>query len=167
MKLKEDQIRKIYLYLQKDLIFYDDIRHEMTDHIAATLEEDTELKVENFEVLLKSYMNSHHKVRLLTAAREEEKIRDSRYRQYFLKQFITGRGVLLLSFIFSVVYASRVNVWASGIIDVLLGVILWMSAIYTRPLKKKWPFMLRLINSMAYITAYWYWRAHNCTDLKI
>lgn len=39
MRLTEVQIHAIEKYLEKDRVFYDDIRMEMTDHIAATLEE--------------------------------------------------------------------------------------------------------------------------------
>lgn len=103
MKLTAVQIRQIEQHLQGDKLFYDDIRLELIDHIASHFEA-TLTEKDNFDTALKQYMNSHHKVKLLTAARAQEKVRDGYYRRYFLKQFITPKGALLTLAVVAMLY---------------------------------------------------------------
>ncbi|OYQ33296.1 hypothetical protein CHU92_12955 [Flavobacterium cyanobacteriorum] len=102
MKLTAEQVKQIEVLLAKD-IFYKDIRLEMTDHIASYLEE-TLAEGDDFTTALKQYMNSHHKVKLLTAVREQEKIKDGYYRNYFLRQFVSPKGLLVIASATSTIY---------------------------------------------------------------
>lgn len=150
MKLNEYQLKEIETYLKKDDIFYDDIRNEMADHIASALEENPAQADENFGNLLASYMNSHNKVKLLTAAREQEAIRDRKYKKYFLKQFFTLHGILLMASASTIVYFSGMNTWTEKTVDLLLIAAMCITAWYTKPLKRKFPFIFRMTANTAF-----------------
>lgn len=107
MKLTEEQVKQIEVLLVKD-IFYKDIRLEMTDHIASYLEE-TPAEGDDFTTALKQYMNSHQKVKLLTAVREQEKIKDGYYRNYFLRQFVTPKGIVLFMALLLIAYYGKIS----------------------------------------------------------
>lgn len=126
MKLTAEQIQQIDAYLVKDKIFYDDIRLELIDHIASHFE-NTLQPGDDFTQTLKSYMNSYQKVKLLTAARVQEKVRDGYYRRYFLKQFVTPKGALTLIIVFLVIYLGmQSGVWMKRICEAgFIILILW------------------------------------------
>lgn len=112
MKLTAEQIQQIDDYLVKDKIFYEDIRLELTDHIASHFEE-TLSEHDDFAQSLKAYMNSHQKVKLLTAARAQEKVRDGYYKRFFLRQFVKPKGLLVLSSFIALLYiANSLGPWA-------------------------------------------------------
>lgn len=111
MKLTAQQIQEIERYLEKDKIFYDDIRSELTDHIASYLEETLQ-HGGDFCQELKKFMNSHHKVKLLTAIRAQEKLRDDYYKNVFLKQFISLKGIFILLTILAFIYLGmQAGIW--------------------------------------------------------
>ncbi|MFD2602369.1 hypothetical protein [Flavobacterium suzhouense] len=127
MKLTKEQIAKIEEYLVKDRIFYDDIRMEMTDHIAATLEE--KLKEDgDFELALKEYMNSHLKVKLLTAVREQEVLRDKQNRNTIFRQLAGKRGIIFFILLCTVIELSTFEVWAFRFFEaiMMLGIFAYM-----------------------------------------
>ncbi|WP_159801325.1 hypothetical protein [Flavobacterium sp. MK4S-17] len=138
MKLTEKQISKIQEYVNRDGIFYADICHEMTDHIAATLEERLEKDDVGFEEALKEYMNSHQKVKLLTAVKEQQKIKDGFYRSYFLKQFITVRGILAFLSVFTIFYLlSNISYVIVDVFTIALYLLLYWASLGRHLIKIK------------------------------
>lgn len=127
MKLTEVQINAIEKYLDKDRIFYDDIRMEMTDHIATTLEDELN-KGGDFDTVLKAYMNSHLKVKLLTAAKEQELIRDRQNRDKIFSQFTEKRGMTFFAIIFLLLQIATFEVWAFRVFEVIMmiGIVTYM-----------------------------------------
>jgi hypothetical protein len=145
MKLTEDHIKQIELLVAKQGLFYVDIRNEVTDHFATTLEEDPELTPDNFEQKLHAYYNSHLWVKLLTAAQAQEKIRDNQYRRYFLHQFVSFKGIGLYILILLAVYAAELNIYIKRVVEVLFLISLLL--LWIRPFRKKAPFMARLFET--------------------
>ncbi len=151
MKLTAQQIAMIEKYLEKDRIFYDDIRMEMTDHIAATLEAQLN-DGGDFDMALREYMNSHLKVKLLTAVREQEKLRDKQNRQFVLKQFVTGKGLLLLAVITVLVFLGKLNIWIERFFELIYIIILLRSFFFYKQEGKKQPFF----GHISQITQFYY-----------
>lgn len=145
MKLTAIQIAEINKYLSKDDLFYDDIRDEMTDHIATTLEEQMG-KDDNFEKALNDYMNSHLKVKLLTAARHQEILRDKQNRQFILKQFITIRGILIFSMITGIAFLASSNVWSYRFMEAILMIMMLFIMFGHKWFSGKYPFFKRLVD---------------------
>lgn len=145
MKLTAIQIAEINKYLSKDDLFYDDIRDEMTDHIATTLEEQMG-KDDNFEKALNDYMNSHLKVKLLTAAKHQETLRDKQNRQFVLKQFITIRGILIFSMITGIAFLASSNVWSYRFMEAILMIMMLFIMLGHKWFSGKYPFFKRLVD---------------------
>lgn len=146
MRLTEQQITMIEKYLEKDRIFYDDIRMEMTDHIATTLEEQLQ-DGDDFDAALKEYMNSHLKVKLLTAAREQEKVRDKQNRQLVLKQFVSLRGILSFALITGMgVIASLIDVWAFRLVESVLLIMMVTMFFGQKRLSRRYPLYERILS---------------------
>lgn len=143
MRLTEQQITMIEKYLEKDRIFYDDIRMEMTDHIATTLEEHL-TDGDDFDAALGAYMNSHLKVKLLTAAKEQEVLRDKSCRGLIFKQLVSKRGIIFFMIVFSILMISTFEVWIFRAFELILIVIL-LSYMLAEPwMPKKYLFIKRL-----------------------
>lgn len=151
MRLAENEIRRIEEYLDKDRIFYDDIRMEMTDHIAASLEEQL-MEGDDFDTALSAYMNSHLKVKLLTAAREQEVLRDRQNMRFVLKQFVSAKGVLLLGVITTLVFTGKLNIWIDRFFELVLMVMLISSLFLYKREGKVQPFF----GHMTEITQFYY-----------
>jgi len=145
MKLTATQIAEINKRLSKDDLFYDDIRDEMTDHIATTLEEQMG-KDDNFEKALNDYMNSHLKVKLLTAARHQEVLRDKQNRQFVLKQFITTRGVLIFIIITATSFIASLNVWTYSFLEAIIMIMMLFILLGHKWFARKYPFFKRLVD---------------------
>lgn len=127
MRLTEVQIGQIDKYLEKDRIFYEDIRMEMTDHIAATLEEQLQ-EGSDFELALKEYMNSHLKVKLLTAIREQEVLRDKQNRNTIFGQLLSKKGMIFFGVVCALIQLSTFEVWAFRFFEavMMLGIFAYM-----------------------------------------
>jgi hypothetical protein len=152
MRLTEVQIHAIEKYLEKDRVFYDDIRMEMTDHIAATLEEQLN-EGDDFDTALKVYMNSHLKVKLLTAAKEQEVLRDKECRNKIFRQFTSKRGITFFAILCALIEISTFEVWAFRAFEsvMMIGIVAYMVAEPWMP--KKYLFIKRVYNvSMFYYT---------------
>lgn len=148
MKLTEAQIQQIDDYLVKDKIFYEDIRHELTDHIASHFEETLQ-PGEDFTQSLKAYMNSHQKVKLLTAARAQEKVRDRYYRHFFLKQFVRPKGLSLTLLSVAILYiGNSFSHWVEYTCIFFFGFLAIWFMLGLRGLKS--PFILRLKEEVQY-----------------
>ncbi len=143
MKLSEGHIHQIEALLRPAGLFYGDIRDEVVDHIATTLEEDPGLTPGNFEEKLHSYYNSHRWVKLLTAAQQQEKIRDGQYKSYFLHQFLTLNGIGIYSITLAAVYLAELNSYTEKATQLLF--ILLVLAAWTGAFKKRWPFARRMV----------------------
>ncbi|MHA3788473.1 hypothetical protein ACX0HA_09710 [Flavobacterium hauense] len=150
MKLTEVEINAIEKYLAKDRIFYDDIRMEMTDHIATTLEEQLN-EGDDFDAVLKAYMHSHLKVKLLTAAKEQELIRDRQNRNKIFSQFTEKRGIAFFAIIFLLIQISTFEVWAFRAFEavMIIGIFAYMVSEPWMP--KRFLFVKR------FTTASWYY----------
>ncbi|ALM49196.1 hypothetical protein AMR72_10015 [Flavobacterium psychrophilum] len=145
MKLTSEQIIMIERYLNKDRIFYVDIKAEMVDHIAATLEAELN-ENDNFNLVLANYMNSHHKVKLLTAARHQEEMRDKQNRKFVLKQFFSLRGVVFFITVFGVAFLSTLNIWAYRFIEGTMMLLMLFILFGQKWLNSKYPFFKRLVD---------------------
>lgn len=150
MKLTKEQIAKIEEYLVKDRIFYDDIRMEMTDHIAATLEEKLK-EGGDFELALKEYMNSHLKVKLLTAVREQEVLRDKQNRNTIFRQLAGKRGIIFFILLCTVIELSTFEVWAFRFFEAIMMISVLTYMVSEPWMPSKYIFVKRLFNvSMFY-----------------
>ncbi|PZR21284.1 MAG: hypothetical protein DI539_08470 [Flavobacterium psychrophilum] len=145
MKLTEGQINEIEKYLEKDRIFYDDIRMEMTDHIATALEEQLQ-QGEDFELALKMYMNSHLKVKLLTAAREQEVLRDKENRNTVVRQLASKRGMVFLGITCALIQLSTFEIWAFRIFELIMIIGMFTYMISEPWMPKKYLFIKRLFS---------------------
>lgn len=127
MKLTPIQINAIEKYLEKDKIFYEDIRMEMTDHIATTLEEQL-AQGDDFDTALRAYMNSHLKVKLLTAAKEQEVLRDKQNRNTIFRQLGSKRGMVFFIITCVLIELSTFEKWAFRSYEfiMILGVVAYM-----------------------------------------
>lgn len=143
MKLTAIQVTAIDKRLMKDDLFYDDIRNEMTDHIATTLEEQM-TEDDDFEKALNNYMNSHLKVKLLTAAKHHEKLRDKQNRQFVLKQFITVQGILVFTIITGLVFLASLNIWTDRFLQAVTMIMLLFIMLGEKWLDRRYPFFKRL-----------------------
>lgn len=150
MKLTKEQIAKIEEYLVKDRIFYDDIRMEMTDHIAATLEEKLK-EGGDFELALKEYMNSQLKVKLLTAVREQEVLRDKQNRNTIFRQLAGKRGMVFFVGVCALIQLSTFEVWAFRFFEAIMMISVLTYMVSEPWLQSKYIFVKRLFNvSMFY-----------------
>lgn len=143
MKLTATQIAEINKRLSKDDLFYDDIRDEMTDHIATTLEQQMD-ENSDFGTVLNDYMNSHLKVKLLTAARHQEILRDKMQRNLLLKQFVTTRGIVFFTIICSIVLLSTYEVWAFRFFQFLLMIVVFSTMLSGIWMTKRFIFLKRI-----------------------
>lgn len=89
--------------MAQDNLFFDDIRNEMTDHIASHIEA-TLPGGGSFDEVLTAYMHSHNKVKLLTAARQQEALRNKSYHAWFLRQFVSLKGISAALVLFAVLH---------------------------------------------------------------
>lgn len=144
MKLTELQIEAISRYLEKDKIFYDDIRYEMLDHIATTLEEHIEQTGEDFDVILKAYMHSHQKVKLLTAVRGQEQMRDRQYRNLIFRQLVSKKGLIIFAVFYGVIAFSTFSLWIYRFFEIPLMLIALYIMLEQPGLQKRFPFVKRI-----------------------
>lgn len=144
MKLTDLQINEIAGYVDKDNLFYDDIKDELIDHIATALESELSETKADFSATLKAYMHSHLKVKLLTAAREQEVLRDKKQRNLLLRQLITKRGLVFFSITCSVVLLSTYEVWAFRFFQFLLMIALLSYMLSERWMSKRFLFIKRI-----------------------
>lgn len=152
MKLTEVQIHAIEKYLEKDRVFYQDIRMEMTDHIATTLEEQL-TEGDDFDSALKAYMNSHLKVKLLTAARKQEVLRDKECRNKIFRQLTSKRGIAFFAILCALIEISTFEVWAFRAFEFIMIIGLFTYMLSEPWMPKKYLFIKRVFNvSMFYYT---------------
>ncbi|AWH84464.1 hypothetical protein HYN59_04730 [Flavobacterium album] len=99
MRLTEEQIRFIDSYLKNAGVEYLDIRCEMTDHVAAALEEQEGEFMDNF----KAYM-LRHKKGLLASNRKFRRIAGRKAVLLLLRNLAGLRFLIMLATIISVTY---------------------------------------------------------------
>lgn len=125
MKLSAVQIKKIDDALKNQGLFYEDVRNEVTDHIATGFEERG-IDGDSFDEVLGQYMNSHRIVKLLAVAKSRQEYTDNQYHRAFLQKFITARGMLILSAAFLCVWTLGKLSWASDLLLTgFLFIMLW------------------------------------------
>lgn len=104
MKLNPQQIAIIEAELYKEKIVYKDILHEITDHIATTLENEKNFEKTNFEIAFSQFRNSNEWVKLLTTIKQQQRQRKSEILKYAYKQFISFPGLILFALFFCGLY---------------------------------------------------------------
>lgn len=98
-------------------------------------------------------MNSHLKVKLLTAAREQEVLRDKECRNKIFSQFTSKRGITFFAILCALIEMSTFEVWAFRAFEavMMIGIVAYMVAEPWMP--KKYLFIKRVYNvSMFYYT---------------
>lgn len=146
MKLTSDQIIIIEKYLDKDGIFYDDIKTEMIDHIAAAIEEQLNENTKDVNISIKTYMNSHLKVKRLSNIKQQEELRDKQNRKFVLKQFYSFRGLLFFGVVFGLVFLSILNIWVYRFIEGIMMLLMLLILVGQKWLDINFPFFKRLVH---------------------
>jgi hypothetical protein len=147
MKLTREQVKEIEDLLEKDKIFYEDIRLEMVDHIASHLEE-TLSGHDDFRAVLKQYMNSHHKVKLLTAAREQERIQDVCYKKAFISALLKFKSVLTWVLLSALVYLCYPFFGLRIVIDIIMLGGMFISIGLFRRFGNRFDFIIRVSRNL-------------------
>lgn len=147
MKLTAEQIQQIDDYLVKDKIFYDDIRLELIDHIASHFE-NTLQAGDDFTQGLKAYMNSHQKVKLLTAARAQEKVHDAYYKKAFISALLKFKSIIVWILLSALVYVCYPLFGLRIIIDIIMLGGMFISVGLFRRFGNRFDFIIRLSRNL-------------------
>lgn len=99
----------VYRYIKQQGIVYDDICHELADHVICALEQDTTVTPENLQERLNAYIHSHNMVAMITAAKEQERLRERAYRKEMVKGLVSPKGLLQLMIFLGLFYAAYQN----------------------------------------------------------
>ncbi len=102
-------VNVLYRYIKQQGIVYDDICHELADHVICALEQDTTVTPENFQERLNAYIHSHNMVAMITAAKEQVRLRERGYRKEMVKGLASPKGLLQLILFFGLFYAAYQN----------------------------------------------------------
>jgi len=121
----------VYRYIKQQGIVYDDICHELADHVICALEQDTTVTPENFQERLNAYIHSHNMVAMITAAKEQERLRERAYRKEMVKGLASPKGLLQLMIFFGFFYAAYQNEVTKYMAEAvfLVGMLLTMWAV--------------------------------------
>ncbi len=99
----------VYRYIKQQGVVYDDICHELADHVICALEQDNTVTPENFQERLNAYIHSHNMVAMITAAKEQECLRERGYRKEMVKGLVSQKGLLQLMIFFGLFYTAYQN----------------------------------------------------------
>lgn len=102
-------VNVLYRYIKQQGIVYDDICHELADHVICALEQDNTVISENFQERLNAYIHSHNMVAMITAAKEQVRLRERGYRKEMAKGLVSPKGLLQLAIFFGLFYAAYQN----------------------------------------------------------
>lgn len=131
-KIEEHQLDIINGYLKKRGITYSDIRYEIADHILCHIEEESTLTPGNFDERLNAYMHSHHMVKLVTLAKEQERLREKAYRGEVASVLFSAKGIAVFLVAFGLVYLgfqyTISNYITKGMLAGLLFFSIWATA---------------------------------------
>ncbi|MFY7727878.1 MAG: hypothetical protein ACOVRN_00025 [Flavobacterium sp.] len=102
-------VNVLYRYIKQQGIVYDDICHELADHVICALEQDNTVISENFQERLNAYIHSHNMVAMITAAKEQVRLRERAYRKEMAKGLVSPKGLLQLAIFSGLFYAAYQN----------------------------------------------------------
>lgn len=155
MKLTKEDIKFIDNYLKNSGVNYIDIRYEMTDHVAAAMEEKEGDFLENFRV----YM-ARNKKHLMQSNRQFAKAAGRRALRLLLQSMVKPRSLVFITAMFLVLRMS-VSTFGINAIKDALGIIyiLSLSSILLffkfRAVRRKSEFsILDKLNSIWFVTTY-------------
>lgn len=121
----------VYRYIKEEGIAYDDICHELADHVICALEQDVTVTDDNFSDRLNAYIHSHRMVAMITAAKEQVRLREKDYRREMRKGLVSVKGLLQWLGFFWVMYAACQNEVTKFLAEAvfLVGMLLTMWAV--------------------------------------
>lgn len=104
MKLKKEDILFIDGYLKKEGINYTDVRYEMVDHIACSVEEKMEAQQSGFQYAFRAYMASNRK-EIMANNRKFVQLTSKKALSILFKNFIKPPFILLTVMFFLLFYS--------------------------------------------------------------
>lgn len=99
----------LFRYIKQQGIAYDDICHELADHIICTLEADHTVNEENFYEKLNAFIHSDGMVAMIVSAKEQVRQREIAYRKEIGRGLISVKGILQSVALCLVIYAAFQN----------------------------------------------------------
>lgn len=102
-------VKLLCQYIKQQGIVYDDICHELADHIICTLETDDTVNEENFYEHLNAYMHSQHMVAMITAAKEQMRQRETAYNKEIGIGLVSLKGIIQFAVFIVLIYAAFQN----------------------------------------------------------
>lgn len=140
----------LFRFLKQQGLVYDDVCHELADHIMCTLQDDSSVNEDNFTEKLQQFVHSARMVLLITAAKKQEEVRAGGYRGYVLHKLISLSGILQLAVFSGLLYLCFLHEAAKFIVE-LVYVISMLGIVWITGFKrgaKKFPSYSRLINQL-------------------
>nr|WP_322625461.1 hypothetical protein [uncultured Flavobacterium sp.] len=118
----------LYRYIKEQGIAYDDICHELADHIICTLEADHTINEENFYEQLNAFIHSDGMVAMIVSAKEQARLREAAYRNQMSKGLVSVKGLLQLVIFSGLAYAAHQNEVTKFLVEAvfLVGMLLGM-----------------------------------------